>query len=85
MAVCEICLEMKMPGKGPRVSYDSCPECGADVECRGYTVPTHDNQKQDYPVCDECGHAPILVCSECGWRNSVYEDVISGLKNLRSG
>ena len=77
MALCEICLENRMPGGGPRVRYDGCPRCGAEVDCCGYTVPVHHEREQDYPVCDECGQAPLLVCQACGWRNSVYKEVVS--------
>ena len=81
MALCEICLENRTPGEGPRVSFDTCPACGGEVNCSGYTMPARKHEKAHCPVCDECGEAPILACTECDWHNSVYDDVISGLEN----
>jgi len=81
MALCEICLENKSPGEGPRVRFEDCPECGGEVHCSGYTSPSYKGQTAHCPICDECGEAPILVCSVCTWHNAASDDVLSGLKD----
>jgi len=81
MALCEICLENRSPGEGPRVCFEVCPECGAEVHCSGYTATSYKFDTLHCPICDECGQAPILVCSMCDWHNTAYDDVLSGLKD----
>jgi hypothetical protein len=81
MALCEICMENHLPGQGLEARFQECPECGGEVTCSGYTHLSHERQTIRSPVCEECGQAPILVCSLCGWHNTAYDDVLFGLKD----
>jgi hypothetical protein len=47
MAVYEVCLEMKIPGKAPRASYNSCLECRAEVECCNDVTEAIDDSIED--------------------------------------
>jgi len=81
MAVCEICVENRSPGQGPRDSFQNCPQCGAEVLCSGYTTISRKGETAHCPVCEECGQSPILACSMCAWHNAAYDDVLLGLKD----
>ncbi len=69
MALCTFCLRNKMPMVVTAESYGSCPKCGGQLDCAGYTIPGNNPWEEPYPVCDECGLAPFLVCFSCQWFN----------------